>query len=224
MMKILSTLVKKFGDGNSKFGDGTGFKKGDGNGFRLGFTMIELLIVIAILGILAVAVLSAINPVEQINRGRDTGSRSDAEQLLSALDRYNAFAGYYPWQEGGSDISYEVTWKPWTDEGDFLQNTTGCMVSDLLGAGVAPCTGANELKITFFNRIFDDSYNTLRVYHEDLSTASTYVCFVPRSDAFKTEAANRVLAGVPGDYPAEAVGNTDPTTGCGTEGNCICLP
>ena len=62
-----------------------------------GFTMIELLVVIAILGILAVAVLSAINPIEQINRGRDTGSRSDAEQLLSAIDRYNAFNGYFPW-------------------------------------------------------------------------------------------------------------------------------
>jgi prepilin-type N-terminal cleavage/methylation domain-containing protein len=50
---------------------------------RLGFTMIELLIVIAVLGILAVAVLAQLTS-EQINRGRDTGSRSDAEQLISA--------------------------------------------------------------------------------------------------------------------------------------------
>ena len=64
---------------------------------QMAFTMIELLIVIAILGILAVAVLAAINPVEQINRGRDTGSRSDAEQLLSAIDRFYAYKGYYPW-------------------------------------------------------------------------------------------------------------------------------
>ncbi|NIT03538.1 prepilin-type N-terminal cleavage/methylation domain-containing protein, partial [Candidatus Saccharibacteria bacterium] len=52
-----------------------------------GFTMIELLIVIAVIGILAIAVLAAINPIEQINRGRDTGSRSDAEQLIGAIDR-----------------------------------------------------------------------------------------------------------------------------------------
>ena len=71
-----------------------------------GFTMIELLIVISILGILAVAVLSAINPVEQINRGRDTGSRSDAEQLLSAMDRFNAFQGYYPWVTNPTDRSF----------------------------------------------------------------------------------------------------------------------
>ncbi len=71
---------------------------------QLGFTMIELLIVITILGILAVAVLSAINPIEQINRGRDTGSQSDTEQLLSAIDRYNAFQGFYPWQTDADDL------------------------------------------------------------------------------------------------------------------------
>jgi len=65
---------------------------------RTGFTMIELLIVIAVLGVLAVAVLSAINPIEQINRGRDTGSRSDAEQLLSAFDRFYTSQQIYPWQ------------------------------------------------------------------------------------------------------------------------------
>ena len=62
---------------------------------KKGFTMIELLIVIAILGILAVAVLSAINPLEQIRRGRDTGSRSDAEQLLNAVERYYSSRGYF---------------------------------------------------------------------------------------------------------------------------------
>ncbi len=68
-----------------------------------GFTLVELLIVIAILGILSTAVLSAINPVEQINRGRDTGTNSDAEQLLSAAQRFNANQGYFPWQTGASD-------------------------------------------------------------------------------------------------------------------------
>ena len=75
---------------------------------QLGFTMIELLIVITILGILAVAVLSAINPIEQINRGRDTGSVSDAEQLLGAADRYNAFQGHYPWQVNSDETDTSV--------------------------------------------------------------------------------------------------------------------
>lgn len=189
---------------------------------QAGFTMIELLIVIAILGILAVAVLSAINPVEQINRGRDTGSRSDAEQLLSAIDRYNAFAGYYPWQNGASDDVYDVAWTTWDAIDAFTQNTTGCNVSDLLSAGNGACTGSNELKITFFNRIFDTGYNHLMIYHGTEASNSTYVCFAPKSDAFKTEATNRVTAGVPADYPAEAVDNAD----CGSDdtADCICIP
>jgi len=76
---------------------------------QLGFTMIELLIVITILGILAVAVLSAINPIEQINRGRDTGSQSDCEQLLGAVERFNAFQGHYPWQATADEPDTSVT-------------------------------------------------------------------------------------------------------------------
>ncbi len=190
-----------------------------------GFTMIELLIVIAILGILAVAVLSAINPVEQINRGRDTGSRSDAEQLLSAIDRYNAFAGYYPWQNGAIDQVYDVAWLPSWDATDaFVNNDATCNVSDLLATGDgASCVGSNELKVTFFSRIFGSGYNYLKVFHGAGPSDSTYVCFAPKSDAFKAEAAARVTAGLPADYPAdgEAYNNV---TDCGGDGNCVCLP
>jgi len=190
-----------------------------------GFTMIELLIVIAILGILAVAVLSAINPVEQINRGRDTGSRSDAEQLISAIDRYNAFQGYYPWQNGSSDDAYEVAWiTDWDGDGIFMNNDSTCEVKDLLGAGNdISCVGSNELKVTFFSRIHGAGYNYLKVYHGPNASDSTYVCFEPKSDAFKTEAATRVTAPAvtPADYPPLAIGNT---TDCGTGGNCVCLP
>ncbi len=92
---------------------------------QLGFTMIELLIVITILGILAVAVLSAINPIEQINRGRDTGSQSDAEQLLSAIDRYNAFQGYYPWQEDADDAATGLIAQTYDDSGWTPIDTDG---------------------------------------------------------------------------------------------------
>src|SRR3989339_1192788 len=65
---------------------------------RKGFTMIELLVVIAVIGILAVALLATLNPLEQIRKGRDTGTRADASQLISALERYNASIGYFPWE------------------------------------------------------------------------------------------------------------------------------
>ncbi|HCC84939.1 MAG TPA: hypothetical protein DEP87_04640, partial [Candidatus Pacebacteria bacterium] len=131
---------------------------------QAGFTMIELLIVISILGILAVAVLAAINPIEQINRGRDTGSRSDAEQALSAIDRYYAFNGYYPWQTGAGDTANKaMVWTSFSENG--IQDADTCPLTEKLSqTEQAGCTGSDELKVTFVNRVTDTTYNPLFVY------------------------------------------------------------
>lgn len=202
---------------------------------RLGFTMIELLIVIAVLGILAVAVLAAINPIEQINRGRDTGSRSDAEQLISGIDRYYASKGYYPWVTGADSTNTEtftgaqalfvkldaVTPVVGKDAEDMFANLTS--------------GGASELKSSFTTRIAKEGYNYLSVYNDGVPSSSTYMCFVPKSNAFREEAWDRcsnddhtALDVLPSDFPAEA---------CPSDGSCataqtpdeaigcyICLP
>lgn len=56
--------------------------------FYSGFTLIELLIVIAVLGVLAAVVLVAINPLEQLARGRDAGRKNAAGQLSNAIQSY----------------------------------------------------------------------------------------------------------------------------------------
>ncbi|HZE86961.1 MAG TPA: type II secretion system protein, partial [Methylomirabilota bacterium] len=53
-----------------------------------GFTLIELLVVIAILGVLAGAILVAINPLEQLARGRDAGRKSTVDELGHATQAY----------------------------------------------------------------------------------------------------------------------------------------
>lgn len=53
-----------------------------------GFTLVELLIVIAVLGILAAVVLVAIDPLEQLARGRDAGRKTAIGQLGHALQAY----------------------------------------------------------------------------------------------------------------------------------------
>ena len=195
-----------------------------------GFTMIELLIVIAILGILAVAVLSAINPIEQINRSRDTGSRSDAEQLISAIDRYYAFNGYYPWQTGADDLTnVDLAWTKF--DTTLLKDSGGtCFVGEKLGtATTAGCTGADELKQSFLERVSKTTYNALYIYNDGSQGSSTYACFAPKSQAFVQETEQRLdpdgdgtLDNYPTDYPAtDAIGNT---AQCGTGGNCVCLP
>jgi len=53
-----------------------------------GFTLVELLIVIAIIGVLAVVVLVAINPVEQLAKTRDAGRISTVTQVGHAIQAY----------------------------------------------------------------------------------------------------------------------------------------
>jgi len=167
-----------------------------------GFTLIELLIVIAVLGILAVAVLSAINPIEQINRSRDTGSRSDAEQLLGGIDRFYATSGYYPWRSSstaGADartLLRLIAITTWQD--DLLVN----VLDKLAGTAVGSTA---ELKSSFTSRITAAGYNFLYVYNKGASGDSTYICFNGKSKAFQSEASKR-CAGTVGSLPPDLVG------------------
>lgn len=177
-----------------------------------GFTLIELLIVIAVLGILAVAVLSAINPIEQINRSRDTGSRSDAEQLLGASDRFYASQGYYVWKVSATNPLSDAT--AWDTVSATWTDGTTAVLTKLAQAG----TG--ELKASFTTRITGTSYNTLYKYNRGTAGDSTYVCFLPKSSSFQTEAGNRCGATLPADYPASAC-----PAGCAAAKTCFsCLP
>lgn len=191
--------------------------------FRAGFTMIELLIVIAVLGVLAVAVLSAINPIEQINRGKDTGSRSDAEQLLSASDRFYTSMGYYPWVLDANSTNKAIT--PLTKIATATQTFGGDaqqMLTRLSSGGTA------EIKSSFVTRIVSSTVTALWLYFSGTDGDSTYVCFIPKSSSFRTEAWTRCKVTLPTDFPAagcpaNATCKTAATALAAT-GCYICLP
>ena len=181
---------------------------------QAGFTMIELLVVIAVLGVLATAVLAAINPIEQINKGRDTGHRSDAEQLLSAVDRYYALHELFPWNDHAYNTLLAV------DElaTEALPGTNNCVTTVAPGgtgtfclipsaaAQTAPtaCSALTksvwlcgliataEIKPGFVDRLLAAKIgNELYLYKAALdANATLYVCFLPQSEGFKKEASD----------------------------------
>lgn len=74
----------------------------------LGFTIIELLIVIVIIGILATVTIVAYNGAQA--RGRDTRRQTDVANLIKAMELYYSETGSYP-TPASTDVS--VTGATW---------------------------------------------------------------------------------------------------------------
>lgn len=155
-----------------------------------GFTLVELLIVIGLLGAIALITISAINPIEQANRARDTRFKADGGQLLSAIDRYFAARSEFPWvtvEEGGID----------DNDSAYGFNSAGNEGVGLCGAdcntdGVLILN--DELKPEFRGRDFikyhlgTDNSRKLFIGKGEGASESVYACFIPLAKATRDKA------------------------------------
>jgi prepilin-type N-terminal cleavage/methylation domain-containing protein len=133
---------------------------------KKGFTLIELLIVIALLGALAVGLLAAVDPFEQLKKGRDTATRNTAAEFFNAMIRYYANAGKFPGSLGTANSS-----------------AAGL---DTFGAEITSMAQAGELKTDFYN-LAGGSSNLSRIRVTVPSTESVVVCFNPESKSFRND-------------------------------------
>lgn len=167
---------------------------------KKGFTLIELLVVITLIGILAVSVLSALNPIEQINKGRDASKRADSSQLLSALDRYFASNEKFPWNNYAThDTSVDVAFAGTADmTGVGVCGDTAVLTDALaLDSDSGGCAhngflvGTQELKAQFGKRPYFKStaLNADKLYiYKAINEPSVSVCFIPASKATRDKA------------------------------------
>ncbi|MBI2443539.1 MAG: prepilin-type N-terminal cleavage/methylation domain-containing protein [Candidatus Levybacteria bacterium] len=61
-----------------------------------GFTLVELLVVMAVTALIAGASITFLNPVGQISKGNDAKRKADIGKIQSALELYHSDNGQYP--------------------------------------------------------------------------------------------------------------------------------
>lgn len=85
-----------------------------------GFTLVELLVVIVILGVLATITLSVLSPSYFFGRGRDTRRQSDLQTVKAALEQYYLDNGrVYP------NVAYSSLQTPLSPYLDSFPNDPG---------------------------------------------------------------------------------------------------
>lgn len=87
-----------------------------------GFTLIEVLIVIAVIGIMAAGLVAVLNPMAQIQKANDAKRKSDLNQIQKALEAYYNDYGKYPLNLSGdyrikgldgNSVSWGNPWAPY---------------------------------------------------------------------------------------------------------------
>lgn len=165
---------------------------------KSGFTLVELLIVIALIAILSVAVLATINPIEQANKAKDSTVQNDAAEVLNAYERYYATKQSYPWMEYADTTAITVDDARvfrsdaagfgicYADKTTATSTTTGtCNTS---GSNLGELIVTDELKPSFVGK--SEFQNVTTNAQEGLWTVKTagsgggiYVCYIPKAKA-----------------------------------------
>ncbi len=145
------------------------------------------MIVIGLLGAIALIVISAINPIEQSNRARDTKYKADASQLVSAIERYYTQKSEFPWQTTGTiasaDLPFPYASATSADVG--ICTTAACVADGLLLTN-------DELKSEFRSRDFVKNSpaapKLIMVGKATGASSSIYACFIPLSKSVREKA------------------------------------
>lgn len=89
-----------------------------------GFTIIELLTVMGVMGLLTAIIIMGVNPILQFQKARDGKRKADLEQIRSALEQYRTDTGAYPANNGPTALPQ--CGNQWTNNGVIYMQKIPC--------------------------------------------------------------------------------------------------
>jgi len=140
---------------------------------KFGFTLVELLIVIALLGALAVGLLAALDPFEQLKKGTDTGVRNTASEIHGSVIRYYAIKGYMPWCSDAGTCGH-------LDSTKLSDTSMESMITKIAAAGELK-TNFIELATAYADKIYISGEGTSTLDQK------VVVCFMPQAKSFRAD-------------------------------------
>lgn len=161
-----------------------------------GFTLVELLVVIGVLGVLAAGLLATIDPLEQFRKATDSNRRSASLELVNAITRYYAARQALPWDSaaaGGAACNGGAI--------PASSQVTGVSAASTFGTCITELTAQGELKSTYATQygVLNKLYITETSAATD-ETRSVAVCFNPESKSMSR--ANTTLYSIAGAVDA----------------------
>ena len=149
--------------------------------YKKGFTLIELLVVLGILGILAAALLAAINPVEQLKKAQDTSIKDLASNFVDASVEYYSTHNALPWfsaANGGTNCYAG---------GNTL---SGIAVSSLANC-VTNFVSEGDLKASFTGSSNQSQIYVTNPNPQTGNASDVIVCFQPQSQSQQLDATTK---------------------------------